>query len=241
MGMSYVGVVVGCDLNQEWLLSWWWENYSKYNSYPVMFADFGMTEEGRKWCLERGGCISAPDLFDKASKERVLPETRDVWEQFYGTWFWKARPIWFKKPYACKNSPFKKSIWVDLDCRIEGNLEPLFKLLESNIDIAMHKRDSIVYNAGVIAYNRESSIISKWVELAEFEMDKFPGDEDALVYAISVERPVLFELPEIYNLHWEKVPCDKNLITHFQGVGKGKLYNEIIHKKKVVPLCQNKD
>lgn len=57
MGEMMKGILVGCDQNQEWLLSWWWDQYSAHNSYPVVFVDFGMSKTGVAWCNERGTCI----------------------------------------------------------------------------------------------------------------------------------------------------------------------------------------
>jgi len=43
-----------CDKGQQWLLPWWWEQYSAHNSYPVVFVDFGLSEKGIA-CAKRGG------------------------------------------------------------------------------------------------------------------------------------------------------------------------------------------
>ena len=44
------GVIVGSDYSQEWLLPWWWENYTKHNRYPVTFVDFGLSQEPIELC-----------------------------------------------------------------------------------------------------------------------------------------------------------------------------------------------
>ena len=66
------GIVVGADLTQEWLLPWWWSHYSRFNSLPVAFIDFGMSDEMKKWCQERGELIPLPvaDIF-VAKRKRI--------------------------------------------------------------------------------------------------------------------------------------------------------------------------
>src|SRR5689334_9119639 len=56
------GVIVGCDLYQEWLLLWWWSHYSSHNAIPVAFVDMGMSEEGALWCKERGEYIKLQEI-----------------------------------------------------------------------------------------------------------------------------------------------------------------------------------
>ena len=51
------GILIGSDEHLEWAIPWWWENYSRFNSFPVAFADFGMSEAMRAWCRERGELI----------------------------------------------------------------------------------------------------------------------------------------------------------------------------------------
>ena len=55
------GVVVGSDIGSEWMLEWWFNNYSKHNDFPVTFVDYGMSLEASRWCEERGR-FRAPDL-----------------------------------------------------------------------------------------------------------------------------------------------------------------------------------
>lgn len=35
--------LTGCDKNTEWMLQWWYHEYSKYNTTPVIFANFGVS------------------------------------------------------------------------------------------------------------------------------------------------------------------------------------------------------
>ena len=59
MGQA-LGVLVGCDLNQQWLLLDWYSYLRKHNpGIPIAFGDLGMSEDGRKWCKNRGMLIPA--------------------------------------------------------------------------------------------------------------------------------------------------------------------------------------
>ena len=100
------GIIVGCDKAQEWLLPWWWQHYSKLNSYPVAFADFGMTEKAIAWVSERGRYIKLPAA---APLKEVSPERPEFRERTQ-----EKRGAWFKKPLACLYSPFPESLWIDL-------------------------------------------------------------------------------------------------------------------------------
>ncbi len=67
------GILTGCDQNQEWMLKWWWENYTACNQFPVTFVDFGMTASAKKWCEKHGTVTSfaLPDNFFP-NKDRYL-------------------------------------------------------------------------------------------------------------------------------------------------------------------------
>ena len=51
------GILVGSDKKSEWLLPIWWKHYSFHFTHPVAFVDFGLSENGKKFCKERGELI----------------------------------------------------------------------------------------------------------------------------------------------------------------------------------------
>lgn len=241
--MSEHGFLVGCDKYEEWLLPWWWSHYKTFNTYPVAFADFGLSKNGRKWCERHGECITCPTLFSKSEQKHIPLNTRILWEKVYGKGIWNFRPVWFKKPYACIRSPFDKTVWVDLDCQVKGDLTPLFTLLDMNIELAVLKNGGIHqkirhelnlilpeethYNSGVIAFQKKSPTLAKWANLSLHSHQIFSGDEEALSRAIYFENPNMIDLPDVYNWSWEFPPNENAQIIHFHGHGKYKLIDEI--------------
>lgn len=229
------GIIVGADLTQEWLLPWWWENYKRFNSHPVAFVDFGMSLEMKSWCKERGEYIRLPvaDIF-VAAKEQIEPERINEWEDGHGKTFWPSRNAWFKKPLACLQTPYNRSVWIDLDCEIRGPLSALFALSDHPSGVAMarevHENDpnGPLYNSGVIAFKRGISLFEKWAEDALDRNHLFSGDQNALSRRIFEEKMVIGDVPLIYN--WSRCNPENPgaVIVHWHGVhGKSVISHQI--------------
>lgn len=227
------GVIIGCDLHQQWLLPWWWKHYSTHNSYPVAFVDFGMSKEALAWCKKRGTCLTLPPFSHSLSlKDNVSDSLKTAWEDRYGKGFWIRREAWFKKPFSLLLCPFSSGLWIDVDCRVDGSLEGIFHCMNFDAEIAVAKdRDltsdfltpkEIQYNSGVIAFQKDAPILKQWIETS-LEMEHLlPGDQETLSRAIFTFQPKLIELPAIYNWYKTYGPNDKAIIHHFCG-GPGKI------------------
>lgn len=244
------GVVVGCDFKQEWLLPWWWKNYSAHNSYPVFFADFGMTPNAIDWCLQRGSSvlISSPK---KILEKHEIPLKRvNQWEARSGTGIWQVRDAWFKKPAALLSAPFEEGLWLDLDCQVRQPLDPLFNCLNFGAELGIVREPGLVqecdekqgllfpgeisYNSGVIAFRRSAPILNRWMEEILENDGKHIGDQPALCRAIFKHRPSIVELPSECN--WLRT-CGQNenaLIYHFVS-GEGKI--ELLETMERDLLC----
>ena len=233
------GIVVGSDLTQQWLLPWWWEHYRRFNTYPVTFVDFGMTEEMKQWCRERGHFVSLPvaDIF-VAEKKEVDSSLSEQWEGIYGTRFWPSRNAWFKKPAACLQSPYRLSIWIDLDCEIRGSLKELFDLCETGSGIALAKEDhestphQIGYNSGVIVFKQGISLIESWADGAFDSNESFAGDQDILSKIIHDQKWTVTVLPSIYNWSRCSVENPQAVILHWHGLyGKSYIHHQILRAR----------
>lgn len=216
------GVIVGVDQTQEWLLPWWWDHYKKHNDFPVAFVDFGMSSDKKNWCRERGEFIRlyVADIF-VAQKEEIDPTLIREWEAEFGKLFWQGRNAWFKKPLACLQSPFRRSLWIDLDCEIRGVLAPLFSYCEYPLGISLVRErggvDYPIYNSGVIAFQRENPLVLIWADLGIDKNSSFRGDQELLSWIIAEQGLCVSEMPEAYN--WSRCYGDNPdaLVYHWHG------------------------
>ena len=219
------GVIIGCDATQEWLLLWWWGNYSKKNGYPVAIFDFGMSEKAIAWCKAIGRYIKQPRKADflKEPSPKLCARFGDLGfanqdEQTIRD----TRLAWFQKPFACLHTPFPLTCWIDLDCEVKGDIAPLFKTLEEGAEIALVKDpeysqkklcelgtispDETSYSSGVIAFKKGAKIIDEWVDISTRHNDEFTGDSETLTRTLYLRRPALKELPPIYNWNMNQGP-----------------------------------
>ena len=210
------GILVGCDRNQECLLPWWWEHYSAHNHYPVAFVDFGMSAEAFAWCQARGAMIALPP--DVCPLNPLSPEEKERLMPHFGAEPWPYRAALFKKAFACLRAPFPQTCWLDVDCEVRGSLEVLFAPLLLGAEIALvrepesaqegYQRDGftlpaeVIYNSGVIAFQRDAAILHRWAELSRQENQRFITDQEVLSRAIYLHRPLFIALPALYN--WKK-------------------------------------
>lgn len=217
------GIIVGSDQTQEWLLPWWWEHYSHHNSYPIVFVDFGLSFEAKAWCRERGQLVSLRMVDFAAEQAEIDPSLVKEWEDQFGTSFWQSRGAWFKKPLACLQSPFERSIWIDLDCEIRGSIAPLFDLADHPSGIALTK-DSFdepityqIFNSGVIVFRNKLPLISEWANQSLQLNHLFRGDQELLSYLIAKQQLKIAELAPIYN--WSRCQEDHSnvIIHHWHG------------------------
>jgi hypothetical protein len=212
------GIIVGIDQSQEWLLPWWWDHYRKHNRHSVAFIDFGMTVGKKDWCRERGELVPlfVADIFVK-EREEIEPEILAHWEASYGKQFWPCRNAWFKKPLACLQSPFKRTIWVDLDCEIRGSLQPLFDCVNPHGIALFKEKARSVYNSGVIVFKHGLSLIEGWADQSFEKNHLFRGDQELLSHLIEEKNLEVSELPEQYN--WSRMhDNDANaVIVHWHG------------------------
>jgi len=250
--MSNQGIIVGCDQRQEWLLPWWWKHYSTYNSFPVTFADFGMSEKALSWCQERGKCLTLPST-QVLNENEICTLGKERWEERYGKSIWFFRSAWFKKPLSLLHANFSIGIWIDLDCQINGVLDPLFNSMTFGAEIGLVREPQFIqnydqkngfllpeevnYNSGVIVFRRNAHILHRWVEEDIANNAEYPGDQQALCRAIYKYRPALVEFPLTFN--WLRIlgPNPDALIHHFTGDGKLELLKQI--NPSLIPFIEN--
>jgi hypothetical protein len=219
------GIIVGSDQTLEWLLPWWWDNYRRHNAFPVTFVNFGLSLEMKKWCQERGELIGL-SIFDLeiTEKEEIEPSIACEWELNFGKNFWQNRGAWFKKPLACLQSPYRRALWIDLDCEIRSSLKEIFSHADHPSGIGLVKdyeqpssSPYPLYNSGVIAFRRGLPLIQEWGSQVFVRSQLFPGDQDLLSQMIHEKSMRISEMDPRYN--WSR-RCEDNsdaVICHWHG------------------------
>ncbi|MBI3236108.1 MAG: hypothetical protein HYZ48_00085 [Chlamydiales bacterium] len=242
------GVLCGADKHQEWLLPWWWSRYTDHNSYPVAFCDFGMSPGARAWCKERGEVIDiACDTKWVVPVDHALMERIDITQNFYKKNLSKSklypdsvsrmRKAWFKKPFAFLETPFQKTVWIDLDCEILASLSFLFDLCQKEDFLGLVREpdrshlplfdSQILYNGGVIVYSQNLEKIRIWAQEAILLNGQFFADDHVLSHLISRNRWEVDEIPEVWN--W-RVSYGMNLnvqIVHWMGDGGKEIIKQV--------------
>lgn len=237
--MSDQGVIVGCDQKQEWMLPWWWSHYTAHNNLPVAFIDFGMTAYAKNWCKSRGKCISlkAPQRF-VFSKEQIAQELSEKWEHRYGFHLWSGRNRWFYKPFALLQTPFKETIWLDLDCEVLGSLKHLYRKLHRHSRMALaqnHTRsfDETTYSSGVIVYDVKSPLLTHWAASCVRNNHQFLNDQEVLTHLIQESQLEIAELSPKYNWAIQAGINPEAVILHWSGTwGKQAIRNRLIPSLK---------
>jgi len=228
--LSDQGVLCGADLHQEWLLPWWWSSYRLNNTCPVTFCDFGLSDDARSWCQDRGTVISIDTCSSWiASCDQIPAFLKSEWEKLYGKRIWNSRQAWFKKPIALLDSPYQKTLWVDIDCEILSSIHPLFEFCSSSCPFALVREIStdylplfhpqVKYNGGVIVYMKEAGILKKWADAARSQNDQFWGDDPLLSHLICQYRYPIQEIPPIWN--WRMSDGFNPLAHIYHWVGSG--------------------
>ena len=198
-------VLVGSDANTEWMLPWFVENFKKYNDTHLSIVDFGMTEEAQKWCETN---------VDSLGDMRV-----------------ETPHAWFLKPFAMANSPFKKTIWLDIDCEILGDVSPIFSKIAPDklsmvVDRPWSKRfNTTMYNSGVVAFEGRPKILELWCERVKSKPGR--GDQETLHEMLDPLQQMMYinEIENKWNVlrlqHIEGPKVNDTVINHWTGM-KGK-------------------
>ncbi len=218
------GVMAGADLNQEWLLPWWWEHYQKHNSHPVIFIDFGMSFEAKDWCKKRGELFSLRMFADFIKeRENIDPAIANHFEEECGTYFWDCRNAWFKKPFACLQTPFRRTLWIDVDCEIRGPMKDLFPYADPAPGVAMVQDQAPsttgypIYNSGVMAFHRHAPLIDSWARHCIEYNHILRGDQEIFSYMVHKETLSITEIPPKYNWSRFNEKEDGAIILHWHG------------------------
>jgi len=191
------GIVVGCDDRQEHLLPGWYHCLRKHDQRPILFADFGLSESMVEWSRRRGEYAAM-----KAARAHLAN--------------------WWLKPCAILASPYARSLWLDVDCVVQGSLDPIFASLGDG-QICVRPSQFAVkstvpsYNSGVVCVRHGARIVEEWGRRVMLDADKFRGDQDVLNQVLNDEGVAPMPLPPEANWFVRSELNPAATIQHFTG------------------------
>lgn len=204
--------ITGCDVNTEWQLPWFWDNYRENNKTPLKVIDFGMSEGCVEWVKYNIGEDACVELHTQAEG-------------------------WFKKPSAmlraCEEA--NKICWLDTDCQVLGDISGIFDLtvpfkigmVEDRPWTRRRGEYGTWYNSGVVVWEGKPNILRAWAE--QCINDPWQGDQETL-YAMMggdeiMKMAIIEPLPHKYNTlrldYLDNIAVRDPLIVHHTGQ-KGK-------------------
>lgn len=229
-----IGVLTGSDQSQEWLLHWFYSNFRKHNpNCPIAFADFGMSPAAQNWCQERGVLIKAPELHHDPGEQPGFVFQQDRWEESNVNTSPSSNRnyVCFRKPLAIGQSPFARTLWLDLDCQVLGDLTPLlhtplsFSKLgavpSTFLCIKNLSKDKTFYfnkfTSGTILTEKDSPLLEQWIQSMDGKA-AFETDEGPLSFLGEKIPMEITAIPHEYN--WPVLVRGKNdqaIIYHWLG------------------------
>ena len=203
--------ITGCDKNTQWMLDWFLDGYYKHNDTPIIFADFGITE----------------------TYKQKLQESK----KFHCILNFKEKKVsgWFLKPIAMFNSPSIKTVWLDTDIEILGDISGIFdELVPGKLSMVEDKawtkrrpKHGTWHNSGVVGFINKPQILSRWArQVVDNPRD---GDQEVLYNMLDQIEKMTYinDLHNKYNVtrlqHLDKTVPREILMNHWTGY-KGKLH-----------------
>lgn len=204
--------LTGCDNKSEWMLEWWFKEYSKHNDTPVIFADFGVSNSMKNYIKKTFDHIISLDPHMQKG--------------------------WFLKPKSMIEASkiSKKVCWIDTDCHVLSDISDIFKYTVLNkLTMGEDKpwsklRREKWHNSGVVLFEGCPPILKQWN--AQVERNPEVGDQEVLHSMIRKDaltrQTHIEDLPNIYN--WLRLQLDQGSdskdkkIMHWTGPrGKSKI------------------
>lgn len=240
------GALVAFNKTMQPLLLWWYKSLRKYSSLPIAFVGLGISENVKKWCKDHGYFFDSEKYVSFFKKKQVPAKQKEKWFQFLKEDVTDIRPYWFTKPIAMMQTPFEKTLYLDIDCEIKASIDEIFFYSDKKNEIALCKdlyeiisqkdknQKEILFNSGVIIYKNKSEIIEKWAKLSLECYNNFLGDQDLLSHIIHKYKYNPKILPIFWNWHVALKEDKKIKIRHWGGSSKIKLLEKIKKDSKLV-------
>ena len=214
------------------MLKWWWNHYTKQNTYPVTFFDYGMSKSAKMWCEEKGKVIPfvLPEKFTKHQASFSFPKT---WHLKTINYFTDRRKVWFTKAFSLFKTPYEKSVWIDLDCEVIKSIKPLFEFCESRDGFAITydvnettkewKDDGLLsqnadgHQVGVFSFKRKSPVMNKWIQSCYHNHTKELTEQTCLNHILEKENFDITIFSKKYNWVYLNNKHPDATILHYAG------------------------
>lgn len=231
------GFITGSDKALEWLLPFWLMHLRTYHRNHITIVNFGMGVDILRWLRGKADVLNltiSEDLFEKRSSFPIRYGNEDApLVELYQ----RKRKAWFTKPFAMLHSPYRRTVWLDADCQVNGDISSLFSFAENETGVAMgleaeHKMQAKIedgvlkpggklFNSGVIAYLHGAQLIQKWAQAVIEDEGVFLGDQDILSYLIDQANLPVPVFSRQYNwLMNEWGVNDEARVLHWAGRAK---------------------
>lgn len=226
------GIITGCDQSQEWMLKWWLEHAEKNAGMPLSFVDFGLSKSACIYLKNRGINVLDGSSILKPFLTKSHYSYPSSWIEKWKRESTSQRPFYFAKPLACLLSPYDQTLWVDLDCKIVQTPKQAFSYIDPNFGMTMSldseqtainwqeqgliDKGSVAYQAGVIAFNKDSSLMLTWKQLCLSSYDTEYSEQTAIINYLHRNKKTLQLLPSFFN-HLNPHQHQKVSIAHYGG------------------------
>jgi hypothetical protein len=233
------GILVAFDATFQPLILWWYKSLRKYSSLPIAFINLGnISENVKNWCKKNGYYYDLQKYVKNFKKIKIPQKYKNQWAEQISGDVASVRPYWFTKPVALMTTPFEKTLYLDIDCQVNADINDFFLCLDEyelalvkyvfQESFSYNKKNITIFNSGVIGYKTKAKIIEEWAELSlKFKHD-FLGDQDLLSDIIHENKYVPKILPMEWN--WQRLPLlneNAKILHHCGGLAKSKLFETI--------------
>ena len=226
------------------MIPWWFYSIRRFSSLPLHIIDIDLPDQRRDWCDKYGIGRTLFSLNKSPPQKQQIDETLgNLWESTYLGNVWQNREVWFAKPEALQKTPFKKTLFLDLDCEVKGPIDSLLELSSSfaickNPDFVQEeallnqaiKPGESIYNSGVILYEKGHDLIDKWAKISYETANQHMGDEDTLSLILNSTSTSFSLIPESFNCRPTSPNVEKAHIVHHVGIeGKRNIMAQILY------------
>ncbi len=204
------GALIAADRYCEWLIPWFFERLRAVCQLPLAIVDMGMTRGALDYCKDKGELITL--------EIDHLPHF-DI--QASG---------WYKKPFALLKTPFQKTLWLDCDCEVVRPIDLLFDFEEEmrlapdtenshkkELGLGTIKPEEVLYNSGVILFNKGSPLVEDWVRAVSDQQTAFFSDQHVLSRLIQSGDYSIGRLQDDYNWRMSQGFNIHAAIIHWAG------------------------